>query len=83
MLSDLRRPSSAYRRGIRLDLTVSPQVSAMLFGRNRAHVAQGLLYRALQSDEVVFFATGKIPKAPPEETIVSDELDSRRIAFLA
>lgn len=63
-------PVNAYRRGVRIELTISPQVSAMLdrllaiglFGRNRAHVAQGLLYRALRSDEVRVFAERGVPR---------------------
>jgi hypothetical protein len=47
---------SAYRRGVRLALTVSPIVSEAidnllatgLFGRSRAEVAQRLLYRFFQ-----------------------------------
>lgn len=58
---------NAYRKGVRLSLTVSPQVSDMLdellstglFGLNRAKVAQRLLDRALLADDVERFA----PKA--------------------
>jgi hypothetical protein len=57
----LRRADQAYRRGVRLCLTISPQASAMLdellasglYGINgRAGVAQELIYRALRESEM-------------------------------
>lgn len=51
---------NAYKRGVRLSLTVSPQVSRYidrlartgLHGRNRAEVAQRLLYAQVREIEV-------------------------------
>lgn len=53
---------NAYKRGVRLSLTVSPQVSKYLdklvaagvFGRNRAEVAQRLLYAQIRETQEVF-----------------------------
>lgn len=57
----------AYRRGVRIDLTIAPAVSKMidqllatgLFGRTRAAVAQELLYRSLRDPQVRSFAEAR------------------------
>ena len=57
------RPNAAYDRGVRIQVTMAPRVSAMLddllstglFGFNRADVANRLICRALNSPEVRHF----------------------------
>ena len=61
---------AAYRRGVRVSITVAPQVSASvdrllatgLFGFNRAHVIERLLSRALMQEDVMPFWRGTVPK---------------------
>lgn len=52
----LRAPAPAYRKGVRLSITIAPKASAMLdqllatglYGRSRAEVAQRFVYEGLR-----------------------------------